>query len=109
MAFVINHRDTKAQWIVLALFLCVSVVTDAQKDSPPLSIAKQGYLFAGTKYSTINGQEVMSGQIYAEYQIPAKQTHRWPILMVHGFGQSGTNFTGTPDGREGWAQYFLRE
>jgi pimeloyl-ACP methyl ester carboxylesterase len=51
----------------------------------------------------------MSGQIYAEYQIPARLTHRWPILMIHGFGQSGTNFTGTPDGREGWAQYFLRQ
>jgi len=100
----------KAQSIVvLALLLCVSVVTAAQKDSPPLSIAKQGYVFAGAKYSTINGQQVMSGQIYAEYQIPAKQTHPWPILMVHGFGQSGTNFTGTPDGREGWAQYFLRQ
>jgi len=29
--------------------------------------------------------------------------------MIHGGGQSGTNFTGTPDGREGWAQYFLRQ
>jgi pimeloyl-ACP methyl ester carboxylesterase len=28
--------------------------------------------------------------------------------MVHGGSQSGTNFTGTPDGREGWAQYFVR-
>ena len=28
--------------------------------------------------------------------------------MVHGGSQTGTNFTGTPDGREGWAQYFLR-
>jgi pimeloyl-ACP methyl ester carboxylesterase len=28
--------------------------------------------------------------------------------MVHGGSQSGSNFTGTPDGREGWAQYFLR-
>src|SRR5262249_1794102 len=27
---------------------------------------------------------------------------------VHGGSQTGTNFTGTPDGREGWAQYFLR-
>src|SRR5262249_10959172 len=26
----------------------------------------------------------------------------------HGAIQTGTNFTGTPDGREGWAQYFLR-
>jgi pimeloyl-ACP methyl ester carboxylesterase len=85
------------------------VLTLAAKDLPPLSIARQGYLFAGAHYSTINDQQVMSGQIYAEYQIPAKQTHRWPILMIHGFGQSGTNFTGTPDGREGWVQYFLRQ
>ena len=28
--------------------------------------------------------------------------------MVHGGSMSGTNFTGTPDGREGWAQYFVR-
>src|SRR6185295_7413740 len=36
------------------------------------------------------------------------QRHRYPIVMVHGGSQTGTNFTGTPDGREGWAQYFLR-
>jgi pimeloyl-ACP methyl ester carboxylesterase len=96
--------------ISLFLFLCVSVLPSlsAAKDAP-LEIARQGYLFAGARYSIVNGQQVMSGQIYAEYQIPAKQTHRWPILMVHGFGQSGANFTGTPDGREGWAQYFLRQ
>ena len=29
--------------------------------------------------------------------------------MIHGGAQSGTNFTGTPDGREGWAQFFLRQ
>jgi pimeloyl-ACP methyl ester carboxylesterase len=28
--------------------------------------------------------------------------------MIHGGSQTGTNFTATPDGREGWAQYFLR-
>ena len=74
----------------------------------PLPIAREGYFFAGGKYSTAGNQQVMSGQMYVEYQIPVKQTHRWPIVMVHGLGQSGTNFTGTPDGREGWAQFFLR-
>jgi len=88
--------------------LCLGVVVLNAKDLP-ISIEHQGYLFAGGKYSTVNGQQVMSGQIYAEYQIPAKQTHRWPLLMIHGLGQSGTNFTGTSDGREGWAQYFLRQ
>jgi len=28
--------------------------------------------------------------------------------MVHGGSQTGTNFTGTPDGRESWAQFFVR-
>jgi pimeloyl-ACP methyl ester carboxylesterase len=74
----------------------------------PLSIARQGYLFAGGRYSTVGGRQVLSGQLYAEFQIPAKPTHAFPIVMVHGGAQSGSNFTGTPDGREGWAQFFLR-
>ena len=84
------------------------VIIQAQSPSP-LSIARQGYLFAGGAYTSVKDRQVMSGQMYAEFQIPSKQTHPWPIVMVHGGGQTGTNFTGTPDGREGWAQYFLRQ
>ena len=47
--------------------------------------------------------------MYVEIRIPAKQTHPYPIVMVHGGTMSGTNYTGTPDGREGWAQYFVRQ
>ena len=50
----------------------------------------------------------MVGQMYVEYMIPARRSHPYPIVMVHGGSQTGTNFTGTPDGREGWAQYFVR-
>ncbi len=75
---------------------------------PPLEIAREGYLFAGGKYSGTGGTRQMTGQIYAEYQIPLHRTHRYPIVMIHGGAQTGTNFTGTPDGREGWAQFFLR-
>jgi pimeloyl-ACP methyl ester carboxylesterase len=74
----------------------------------PLVIAKQGYLFAGGRYENTPTGRVMTGQMYAEYQIPQEVTAPWPIVMIHGGSQSGTNFTGTPDGREGWAQYFLR-
>jgi pimeloyl-ACP methyl ester carboxylesterase len=74
-----------------------------------LSIAREGYVFAGGKYSTVDGRQAMSGQLYAEFQIPSKMLHRYPIVMIHGGGQTGTNFTGTPDGREGWAQFFLRQ
>ena len=96
--------------IALALAATLSVAVDAKDPAlAPLSIARQGYFFVGGKYSTVKDQQVMSGQLYVEFQIPSKQTHEWPIVMIHGGGQSGTNFTGTPDGREGWAQYFLRQ
>ncbi len=74
----------------------------------PLSIARQGWIFAGGKIDESQAGHPMVGQLYAEYQVPANQTHPYPVVMIHGGGQNGSNFTGTPDGREGWAQYFLR-
>ncbi|MEJ1977610.1 MAG: alpha/beta hydrolase [Acetobacteraceae bacterium] len=50
----------------------------------------------------------MFGQMFVEYQIPAVQTSPYPIVMIHGNFQNGSNFLGTPDDREGWAEYFLR-
>jgi len=94
-----------AAWLGIA----ASALIAQNADAPPLSIKRQGYLFAGGTYSTVNGRRVLSGHLYAEFQIPSRQTHPWPIVMVHGGSQSGTNFTGTPDGREGWAQFFLRQ
>jgi pimeloyl-ACP methyl ester carboxylesterase len=74
----------------------------------PLVIAKSGYLFAGGKIDSSLPGSPMNGQLYAEFQIPQKLLHPYPIVMIHGGSQTGTNFTGTPDGREGWAQFFLR-
>jgi pimeloyl-ACP methyl ester carboxylesterase len=93
----------------LALGIGVAAVAAAGKDADPLSIARQGYFFTGGRYSTDDNRPAMSGQLYVEFQIPNKRTRQWPIVMIHGGAQTGTNFTGTPDGREGWAQFFLRQ
>jgi pimeloyl-ACP methyl ester carboxylesterase len=74
----------------------------------PLAIAKQGYFFVGGKYSAVGDKQVMSGQIYVEYQIPKKRTQPYPLVIVPGAAQTATNFNGTADGREGWTQHFLR-
>jgi pimeloyl-ACP methyl ester carboxylesterase len=95
--------------IVAFVLVSAGAATMLSQTQQPLSIAKQSYLFAGGKYTTVDNRRVMTGQLYAEFQIPSKRTRPWPIVMVHGAGQTGTNFTGTPDGREGWAQYFLRQ
>jgi len=41
---------------------------------------------------------------YVEYMMSMRRSQPYPIVMVHGGGQTGTNFIGTPDGCEGWAQ-----
>jgi pimeloyl-ACP methyl ester carboxylesterase len=74
----------------------------------PLTLAREGFFYVGGKTMTVDGKEYFYGQMYVEIRIPAKQTHPYPIIMVHGGSMSGTNYTGTPDGREGWAQYFVR-
>jgi pimeloyl-ACP methyl ester carboxylesterase len=74
----------------------------------PLVIARQGYFFAGGKLDRSVEGSPMVGQMYVEFQIPEKLEHPYPVVMIHGGSQTGTNFTGTPDGREGWAQRFLR-
>ena len=80
----------------------------ANADEPPMVIAKSGYLYAGGKIDHAVSGSPTTGQMYAEFWIPQKLTQPYPIVMIHGGSQTGTNFTGTPDGREGWAQYFLR-
>jgi pimeloyl-ACP methyl ester carboxylesterase len=77
--------------------------------TPSLTVAKQGYFFVGGKYFETPDGRFMSDQMYVEFQIPAKVTHRYPLVMFSGGGQSGLNYTGSPDGREGWMQYFVRQ
>ena len=93
---------------VLGLLLCQSPAlaqTSDQGTKDPIVIAKQGNFFVHGHYSP-SGEVV--GQMYVEYQIPKDQKHRYPMVFIHGGGQIGAGWWQTPDGREGWAQYFLR-
>jgi pimeloyl-ACP methyl ester carboxylesterase len=74
----------------------------------PLMLAKSGVFYAGGHYDKTHPEQHFVGQMYVEYQIPAEQKHPFPIVLVHGGGQTGAGWNTTPDGRPGWAQYFLR-
>src|SRR5580658_2029935 len=105
-----NFRTTIIRRIAAACLAALpwSAARHAEAAEPPLILAKSGYLFAGGNIDASLPGSPMVGQLYAEFQIPQKLLHPYPIVMVHGGNQTGTNFTGTPDGREGWAQYFVR-
>ena len=74
-----------------------------------MTLSTQGNFFVGGHYmQTKDGRQIMIGQMYVQYQIPAHKTHPYPIVMIHGGGQTGEGYYETPDGREGWATWFLR-
>src|SRR5262245_33773487 len=75
----------------------------------PLSIAKQSFFYIGGRYDETQPDRHVVGQMYVEYQIPSDLQHPFPIVLVHGGTATGLLWAGTPDGREGWAQYFLRQ
>ena len=47
-------------------------------------------------------------QMYVQYFIPQTERGAVPLLLWHGGGLSGVSYETTPDGREGWLNYFLR-
>ena len=72
----------------------------------PLELVDQGYFFVGGRYVETDGR-TMAGQMYVQYQVPRDRRHPYPLVMIHGGGQTAANFLGTPDGRRGWADYFV--
>lgn len=75
----------------------------------PLELAAQGFFWTGGEIiDHPQAGKAMRGQQYVEYWIPQVLQHELPIMMIHGGGGQGTDFLGTPDGREGWVHWFVR-
>lgn len=91
-----------------AVVICAAFFLLGAAPRKPLTLANDSYFFVGGKYVKAADGDIMTGQMYVHALIPVRVTKRYPMVMIHGNGQSGTNFEGTPDGREGWAQYFVR-
>jgi pimeloyl-ACP methyl ester carboxylesterase len=63
--------------------------------------------FVGGEYVGPAEARVMHGQMYAEMMTPDKVTHPYPIVLIHGLAQTAANWLTTPDGRQGWAEWFV--
>jgi pimeloyl-ACP methyl ester carboxylesterase len=96
--------------ILLGILLAASALLAplAANAAEPIVIAEQGNFYIGGRYVEDNGDMPMIGQMFVQYQIPFERTHELPIVMVHGGSQTGSGYISTPDGREGWATWFLR-
>jgi pimeloyl-ACP methyl ester carboxylesterase len=96
-----------------ALMACTSLLvgapTFAGGEAGALSLRDQGFFWVGArpKPAADGKGTTIEGQMYVGFQLVAKKQHPYPLVLVHGGGGQSTDYMGTPDGRDGWLDYFL--
>jgi len=74
------------------------------------NVARQGFYYAGGKYVGELGdgkESTWAGAMYVEVMVPKQIRSPYPVVFLHGAGQTGVDWLQTPDGRPGWAYNFL--
>lgn len=103
--------------ITISLAFLSGCTESKTADSKTLMIEKQGWFSAGGKIAYAEGemtdvyksagQSIHYDHAVAFYQKPAN-AKKTAFVYLHGNTQTGRCWSTTPDGREGWSEYFLR-
>ena len=106
-----------ARWLAGVVVGALATTAPALADGPALpagvpateigNLARHGYFYVGGHYAGAAGSDIMDGQIYVEVLVPKQVTRPYPLVLIHGAAQTATNWTGTPDGRQGWADWLV--
>lgn len=70
-------------------------------------LGKKSIFYVGGKYSGKEDSHYLCNQMFVEAYVPREVLHPYPVILFHGAGQTNVNWLITPDGRMGWADYFL--
>lgn len=83
----------------------------AEGEAGYLTLRSQGHFYVGLDVTeaTETGSVEVKNQMYVGYQLPAERKHRLPLVLIHGGGGQSTDWFSTPDGRDGWRDYFLAD
>lgn len=70
-------------------------------------VEKRAVFYVGGHYAGEDGRHFMADQMFVEAYLPKEVRHPYPVIMIAGAGQTNMNWLSTPDGRMGWADYFV--
>lgn len=75
-----------------------------------LALRDLGGKFVGyTTKPAANGSVDVTNGMFVQYMLPAERKHPYPLVLIHGGGGQGMDWLQTPDGRDGWADYFVAD
>jgi pimeloyl-ACP methyl ester carboxylesterase len=81
----------------------------AEGEAGIISLRGQGHFYVGLDVSepAANGAVSIKNQMYVGFQLPAEKRHPYPLILIHGGGGQASDWFSTPDGRDGWLDYFV--
>ncbi len=83
-------------------------ITEQGNFSAGGSVVKNAGVFDGKQFTNPAGQTLHGDHASVFYQVPVN-ARPYSLVFLHGAGQSANTWGTTPDGREGFQNYFLRE
>lgn len=83
-------------------------ITDQGNFSAGGNVIQKPGTFDGKKIADSSGQTLHGDHASVFFQIPVNPKP-FPLVFLHGAGQSANTWGTTPDGREGFQNYFLRQ
>jgi pimeloyl-ACP methyl ester carboxylesterase len=101
-----------ATFVILAAFIAPAALAEVKLPVPTVdqrAVARRGFFYVGGHYVGEPGKHTMQGQIYVEVLAPKEERRPYPLVLIHVAAQTATNWMGTPDGREGWAEFFVEQ
>jgi hypothetical protein len=114
----------------IAAVLCIALACSyGARADEPIVLKEMGSFHVGGRLVEITGKPVkdvvftpggvpskvdfngtyQTGQMYVQYFKPQPERGTVPLLLWHGGGLTGVTYETTPDGREGWLNFFLRK
>lgn len=71
-------------------------------------LAGKGLFYVGGEYVEKDGKHIRCHQMFVEVYEPKEIRCPYPVIFLHGAGQTNVCWLMTPDGRMGWCDYFLK-
>ncbi len=84
-------------------------MNDSSKVCPLLNMRYKENFFVGGEYIEIEGENYLIGQSYIEKFVPKEIRNSKPLVFFHGSALTSLCWHETPDGRNGWINYFIDE
>jgi pimeloyl-ACP methyl ester carboxylesterase len=115
--------------IVAGAALAAAVLSSAPASAEDLVLRGMGSFHIGGRIAEVAGKDVrmiqrqpggpmtkldpngqyMVEQMYVQFLLPKTKKGKYPLLMWHGGGLTGVTYESTPDGRDGWLNFFVRK